>query len=467
VTADPREPPPALSAEAAGNGAALLTYGSVPRRLYGMAASMMIGFAAAAAFNFVDTYYVSKLGTDALAAMGYTFPVVMTILSLAMGIGVGTASVLSRTIGEGNPEQIRRVTVDALMLALGLAAVFVAVGLLTLEPLLRALGATGEPLALAERYLRIWYPGVLFVIVPMVGNHAIRATGDTLSPSLIMTVDLGLNAALDPILIFGAGPIPPMGIEGAAWATVGCRALSLGAALYVLGRRKHMLALLRPKLAEVLDSWRRILYIALPVTGAHLLVPVTMGILTRTVAGFGTETMAAFSAGIRIERCAVIPLMALGTSMVPFVGQNFGRRLGGRIRQALRIAFWTCLGWGAFCVVGLAALAGPLGTLFTDDPAVQAPLATLLYILPLAFAMRGILHSTLGSLNAINRPVDCGVLNAVRLMGLQVPLALAGAAAIGFPGLLGGIVLGEGISMVLAVVWLRRLLAVHLPAGGV
>ena len=97
----------------------------------------------------------------------------------------------------------------------------------------------------------------------------------------------------------------------------------------------------------------------------------------------------------------------------------------------------------------------------------RLPLRTLLYVLPLAFAMRGILQSTLGSLNAINRPMDCGVLNTVRLMALQVPLALAGAATMGFAGMLAGIVLGEGLSMLLAVVWFRRLLATRLPADGV
>ncbi|MCD6365834.1 MAG: MATE family efflux transporter [Planctomycetes bacterium] len=427
---------------------------------------MMIGFIAAAAFNVVDTFYVSRLGTEALAAMGYTFPIVMTVFAMAMGIGVGTASVLSRTIGQGNHDEVKRITVDALLLGLGLALIFVVAGLLALRPLLQALGAKGTTLSLAMDYMRIWYPGVLFVIVPMVGNHAIRATGDMLSPSIIMTVNVGLNALLDPILIFGWGPIASMGVKGAALATVICRALGLIASLYILQHKKQMLDWIRPQLQQVLDSWKRILYIALPTTGANLLMPIAMGVLTRTVSSLGTSRVAAFSVGMRIERCAVIPLAAMGVSVIPLVGQNWGNGLYGRVRLALRTAWLTCLAWGAVCAIGLAVLAAFFAGIFTQEPAVSMSLKTFLYILPLAFAFRGILHSTTGALNAINRPLDSGLISALRLLALQLPLAILGAHFFDFPGLLWGIVVAEALATLIAISRLIYLLPRQLAAIG-
>jgi putative MATE family efflux protein len=429
-----------------------------------MAGSMMIGFAAGAAFNLVDTYFVSRLGTEALAAMGYTFPLVMGVFALAMGVGVGTASVVSRAIGAGDRHRVQRLTADALLLGLLMAAGLVAAGLVFLRPLLRAMGGRGETLALARQYMTIWLPGVLFVIVPMVGNNAIRATGDTLTPSLIMAVGLGLNTALDPLLIFGLGPFPAMGIRGAAVATVISRAISMTAAVTILALRKRMLTAERPHLRQVARSWRAILYIALPTTATNMLIPLAVGILTNAVSRIGTPSLAAFSAGLRLERFAVIPMAALGVSATPFIGQNWGAGRRDRARAALRVAWVTCFGWGGLCVVVLAGLAWPVAGVFSSDPAVRSQLRLLLLILPLAMAFHGIIHTASGAMNAINRPLHSAALSVVRLAVLQVPLALLGASLLAFGGLLGGIVVGEAVAALVAMAWLRALTAHPAPA---
>ncbi len=455
---------PSPGASRRGPPGATLVEGRVGPHLYRMTASMMIGFAAGAGFNLVDTYFVSRLGTDALAAMGYTFPLVMAVVALAMGVGVGTASVVSRAIGSGDLHRVQRLTVDALLLGLLMAAALVAAGLLFVHPLLRAMGGRGDTLALAEQYMTLWLPGVLFVIFPMVGNNVIRATGDTLTPSLIMTVGLGVNTVLDPLLIFGLGPVPAMGIRGAALATVISRAMSMAAALGVLGLRKRMLTTERPHLREVVRSWRDILYIALPTTATNMLVPVTVGVLTNAVSEIGKASVAAFSAGLRLERFAVMPMAALGVSATPFIGQNWGAGRRDRARAALHVAWLTCLGWGAFCVAALALLASPVAGVFSADPDVRSQLRLLLRILPLAMAFRGIIHTASGAMNAINRPLHSAGLSMIRLVVLQLPLALLGAWLLAFGGLLGGIVIGEAIAAVLAILWLSALTARPAPA---
>ena len=166
---------------------------------------MLIGIAAIVLFNVVDTFWVGQLGAAELAAMSFTFPVVMVVFSVSMGIGIGATAVIARALGHGDEDQVRRLTTDALLLA-NVAVTAVAIGgLLTMDPLFRALGADEATLVLIRQYMVPWYLGVGFLVIPMVGNSAIRATGDTKTPSYVMLVTGLVNAVLDPFLIFGWG----------------------------------------------------------------------------------------------------------------------------------------------------------------------------------------------------------------------------------------------------------------------
>ena len=437
---------------------ARLTVGPVGPLLLRMSLSMLIGFLAGAAFNVADTYFVSRLGTAELAAMGYTFPIVMVVFGLVMGIGIGASSVLSRLIGQADEIGTRRLTLHALLLGLVVTAVFLIAGWFTLPRVLAILGADEETLPLALDYLHIWLAGMVFLIIPIIGNNAIRATGDTLTPSLIMTADMLLNVVLDPIFIFGLGPIPAMGIRGAALATVLARAVALAASLFVLRRAKHLLVFERCPWRELLASWKQILYVGLPAATTNLLMPVAAGILTRLISTHGVTRVAAFSAGSRIEHCVVIPIMALGASLIPFIGQNWGARFFDRVRTAMRIALATCLSWGGLCAVALALFSATLAPLFSRDDAVVRALILYLSIVPIALAFRGTSHTICNSLNAMERSVHSTAATALRLFALTLPLALLGSHLGGFTGLLIGVVTGEILAAILIMVWLRHTL---------
>jgi MATE family, multidrug efflux pump len=437
---------------------ATLTVGPVGPLLLRMSLSMLIGFLAGAAYNIADTYFVSRLGTAELAAMGYTFPIVMTVFGLVMGIGVGTSSVLSRLIGQADETGTRLLTLHALLLGLVVTILFSVAGWLAFPKILALLGADDTTLPLALSYLRIWLAGMVFLVIPIIGNNAIRATGDTLTPSLIMLADMGLNIILDPAFIFGFGPIPAMGIRGAALATVLARTLALVASLIVLYNAKHLLVFERVAWRTILTSWGRILYVGLPAATTNLLMPIAGGILTRMISAYGVTRVAAFSAGIRIEHCVVIPLLALGASLIPFLGQNWGARCYGRVRTGMRIALGTCLTWGALCAVALAALSGTLGPLFSRDESVVKALTLYLSIVPIAMAFRGISHTICSGLNALGHSLHSTAATAVRLFGLQLPLALLGSHLAGFVGILVGVVCGEVLAAGVISVWLRRIL---------
>ena len=443
-----------------------LTAGPVGRTLARLTGPMLVGHVAVVAFNLTDTYFVSRLGTTALAAMGFTFPVVMFVGSLAVGLGVGAASVISRAIGRGDPSAVRELTTHALILSLLIVAAFVAAGLLTIRPLFRLMGAEGETLALVEQYMRIWYVGMVFLVVPMVGNAAIRATGDTLSPGAIMVLANVLNLGLDPLLIFGLWGLPRMGIAGAAVATVLARASALVGALAILHFRKRMLSFERPTLRRLWDSWRALLYVGVPSAGAIVLTPISQSIFTKLASWFGPATVAAVGAAGRVETFAMMVIIPLASVLVPFIGQNWGAGRFGRARLAQKGSSLFALAWGLGMLVLLGALARPIGRLFSDDPHVVGQIALYLRLVPIGYGMMGVAILAGAAMNAINRPLHSVALSAVRVLGLCAPLAVAGAWWLGVGGLFGAIAVANLLAGCLALPWARRLLAAPVPRAG-
>lgn len=450
------------------NNNARLISGPVGPALLRMTLSMLIGFIAGAAFNITDTYFVSRLGTEQLAAMGYTFPIVGIVHSLLMGIGMGVVSVISRTIGEGDQDKVRRLTMHSLMLGLVLTFLLIGVGYIFLKQIIVMLGAEPAVLPLSLSYMRIWLAGMLFLVIPVLGNNAIRATGDTLTPSIIMTADLGLNIVLDPIFIFGFGPVPAMGIRGAAIATVLSRSLALFASLYILHRCKRMLSFTHLQLRRIFDSWKRIGYIGLPASATNMLMPVALGIITHIISGYGTAGVAAMTAGMRIEHALVIPIIALGASMIPFIGQNLGAGQYDRIKKVLRIGYLWCLIWGTFCVLFLTLGKEMLAPLFTNDALVIPLLYQYLLLISPAIGFRGISMVSMQSFNALHRPLDSSANMILRLFALQWPLAVLGGHWLGYTGVLVGILAADVISGALSSSWVvllvRRLARRHAAA---
>ena len=431
--------------------------GAVGPTIARMAAPMVLGIASVVAFNVVDTFFVGQLGANALAAMSFTFPVVFVVMSVAMGLSVATTVVISAAIGRGDDRTVQRLATHALALATGIVGVFCVVGLLTIEPVFRALGAADETVPLVRQYMVPWYIGVGFLVIPMVGNGAIRATGDTKTPSYIMMFAVLTNLVLDPLLIFGVGPFPRLELQGAAIATVIGRSLTFVAALWILYRRERMLWLRLPSLAELWDSWGRILHVGIPATAARILVPLSTGVLTRMVADYGPNAVAAFGVGQRLEALAIIGIGALGAANSPFVGQNYGAGQYDRVRQALRFGFKVSMAWGAAVAAFLAVFAHPLARMFNDEPEVIGAAVQFLWIVPISYGLYGAALLVIETLNAIQRPMHATALVVIRLFALAVPLAWVGSRFWQVSGIFGGIAAGNVLIGLLAFLAAKRL----------
>lgn len=384
---------------------------------------MMIGIMSMVAFNLIDTYFVGQLGDDELAALSFTFPVIMLIFSLVQGMGIGATALIARSMGRQDLDKAARETTDSLVLGVIIAGIFVVIGLLTIEPTFLIMGASEELLPMIREYMEIWYLAIIFVVVPFIGNSAIRATGDATTPSLIMLFAVITNAVLDPLLIFGWGPIPAMGLKGAAIATAISRFMTLILSLYVLYFRKRLITFKVPSWEVLRGCWGSILFIGLPTGLSRMINPLAASFITRLLAAYGPYAVAAYGVGTRVEFLAFSLLIALSASIGPFTGQNWGAEKSERIRKAIDISSSFSLIWGVVASAVLFLFAYPIASIFTDDPEIIEATAMFLYIVPISFGFQGVVLIVNANLNTLGKPLHASLLIVIQMIVIYLPLA--------------------------------------------
>ncbi|MGK0469290.1 MATE family efflux transporter [Clostridium sp.] len=417
-----------------GKNKKLLTSGPVVKTLTTLTIPMIFGMLSMVIFNIVDTYFIGKLGTNQIAALTFTFPVILIIGSLSQGIGVGASAVISKAVGEGNHHKIQRYTTDSLLLGVSLVIIFAAIGLLTIEPLFKMLGADSDIMPYIVQYMRIWYIGVAFVVIPMIGNNAIRAIGDMKTPSIVMAVSAGINVLLDPLFIFGFAFIKPMGVSGAAIATVISRAITLIVALRILIVRENLISFKKTTLTDIYNSWMEILFIGLPHAVTKMIVPVATGVITGLIALYGKEAIAAFGIGTRLEMFALMVNAALASVLIPFAGQNLGAGEVGRAQKSITVSEIFVIVYGVAMAMILMLFGKFFAGIFSSSSSVISLVQQYLWIVPLSYSAQGILMISSASLIVMNKPIISASLTLIRLFAIYVPLAFLGSHYFGLIG---------------------------------
>lgn len=411
-----------------------LTEGNIKKQLFSLTWPMLFGMMGMVIFNLVDTYFVGRLGVNQLAAMSFSFPIVMFINSLSQGIGIGTSSLVSRNIIAESRDNVRRMASRAVLLGVIVVFIFVTIGLNTMRPVFASLGAGDDILDYVVDYMGIWYFGVPFVVIPMIGNNIVRATGDTFLPGMLMVTSAVANIILDPILIFGFGPVPAMGIKGAALATVIGRSIGLIFILFVLIRRENLLTLKFGKLKEIIYTWRNVLFIAGPAAIGMLITPISIGFITKIIAGFGKEAVAAFGVASRVEMFALMVIVSLGSVLIIFIGQNISKNKFERIFKSLSFSMKFSMLWGIIVFILFLFLGKTIASVFTDDPMVIDIARKYFYIVGSSYGFQGLLMLSASSFNGINKPYPSAIFSVVRMVVLYAPLAWVGAKIIGITG---------------------------------
>jgi len=408
-----------------------------------MTIPMIYGMILLMTFNLVDTFFVGLLGTQPLAAISFTFPITFTVISLTIGLGIGTSAVIAKALGKGDNDSAKDSGTSALILAAIVVGIISFIGYLYTDEIFTLLGASKALLPLIHQYMDIWYISSICLIGPMIGNSILRASGDTKTPSKIMGGAGLINAALDPILIFGIGPIPAMGIQGAAIATVISWVCGLFFVLYTIGYKRELIHTSLLSFKQFIASSKGILHIGLPAAGANMLTPIAAAILTAIVAQHGESAVAAFGVGSRIESIACLVVLAMSMTLPPFISQNFGANNMHRVEEAYRTSTKFVMLWQIFIYILLVVLAPFIADAFSKEESVAEIIKLFIWILPLGYGLQGVIILTNSSFNALHKPMVALVLSIIRLFICYVPLAYLGSIFYGLEGLFIGGFLGN------------------------
>ncbi|MEM9286468.1 MAG: MATE family efflux transporter [Pseudomonadota bacterium] len=395
----------------------------VTRVLFALSWPMTLGLFSVIAINVTDTFYIGRLGGQELAAIGFCFPVIFGMSAMAIGMGNGGAAVVSRTIGAGRQDQARYLIASTMIFVALFAALLGMIMVPISDHIFLALGAPPDLLPLINAFMTIWYIGLPTLVLPIVFNGLIRASGEAVVPSVLMVLAAVINAAVSPLLIFGLLGFPELGMKGAALATILARlAVTVLAIGWLL--RERLIAFESETLRSFMPCIRQVLRYGAPAFLAQLVSPIGSAVATRLLADAGPSLVAGFAVGARIEALALIPFFALQTGITPFIGQNVGAGKDQRLKKAERNVWGFSLLWGALGGLVLWSFGEDLGSIFTGDPAIAASTDAYLEAVAMGLWGAGLLIVSIGIFNPLGYPNLALAMNALRFIGLYAGLSL-------------------------------------------
>ena len=431
-----------------------LTQGPVARTLFLLSAPMMMGVSSSILVQMFEVYFIGQVGTKEIAALTFTFPLTMGLSSIALGISIGTSSVIARIVGAKESDAARRLATHALILVAGVMSVLSLAGWIAINPFFTRMGAAPDTLALIQSYLDVVFLTFPFMTVMMVAASVMRANGSANIPGMAMTSAAALNLILDPILIFGWFGFPRLELVGAAWAVGISRFCTCIAMLYFV--RHYDMLNLKNLLEGFWDSCKKVLHVGLPATATQMIGPVSGAVITALLARHGETVLAGFGIATRIEAVAVMLLFALSGSIGPFVGQNWGANERDRVRAGVKAAYTFCLAWGLFVLVLLFFFGKQIaGVVDSNMEAVHAA-GIYLSIVPLSYGAWGVLMMASASFNALGKPLPSTLLSFLRMFIIYVPLALLFNHWFGYSGVFMATAIANCSIGLLGYLWFKR-----------
>jgi putative MATE family efflux protein len=432
--------------------------GSLWRHVVVMSLTSSIGLMAIFAVDLVDMIFIAMLGNAALAAaIGYAGTILFFTNAINIGVSIAAGALVARAVGAGQHLEAREVATSVASFGLLTALVVPAVILSQLTSILALLGATGEVLAFAWRYCAITLPAMGLMSLAMTSMAVMRGYGDATRPMWVTLAGGVVNAILDPLLIFGFG----LGLDGAAIAAV-CGRFALAALAVGLALR-HYSAYVPPSAALLRRDFAAVSRLAFPAVLTNVATPVGAGIMTRIMAGYGTDAVAGMAIIARLTPVAFAVTLALSGAIGPIIGQNAGAGQPERVRGA----FTAALQFTALYVLGaaliLAVLRDTLAAAFQAEGLTRDLL--VLFCGPLALFMffNGAIFVANASLNNLGRPFQSTAINWGRHTLGTAPFAIAGGTFYGAAGALIGQALGGVVFAIIAIVVAIR--AMKAPAA--
>ncbi|MFG6178990.1 MATE family efflux transporter [Halomonas sp. THAF12] len=418
---------------------------------------MAIGVLSLLGFQLIDSAFIARLGTASLAAQSFTFPLSFLIIGVQVGMGIAIAALISRALGAGETYRARRLG------SLVLLAGTLVIALLSLllwwaqAPIFLRLGAAQESLALIRDYwgpqlVAAWLGALLYF-----GYSLFRAHGNTRLPGTLMVVTSLANLVLDPLLIFGIGDWPGLGLAGAPWATV--LAFLLG--LVMLGARLSGRGWLSANglREEARQSLKPFLGIAGPAMIGQLMPPLAAMLAISVVARLGESEVAAWGLISRLETVSLMAVLAMTMSLPPWLGRCYGAGDWPQVHRLMRLALRVTVVWQLALGLALALAAPWVAAALAGTAEVRSDLSVLVRFLPPSYAALGVCMLVVSAGNALGWPLRAMMMSSARLFAFYLPCLGLGAWLGGLTGLALGAAVGNLLAGLGAWGLLRRTLA--------
>ena len=347
------------------------TSGSIGRAIFLLAVPMVLEMVMESLFAVTDVFFVARLGASAIATVGLTESMMIVVYTLAMGLAISAAAIVARRVGEKDADAAARAAVQAILIGAVMASVIAVCGAVFAPELLTLMGASSDVLTNGTTFTRVMLGGSVTAFMLFVINSAFRGAGDAAVSMRVLWISNAINIVLGPLLIFGVGPFPQLGVTGAAVATTIGRGVGVLLALYFLARGSGHLRVARQHLVIEWATITRILRLAMNGTFQVLVGSLSWIALVRLMATFGSAAMAGYTIAVRMVMFALLPAWGLGNAAATMVGQALGAANPERAESAV----WTAARYNVV-FLGLMGLlffvcAPLIVKAFTEDAAVS------------------------------------------------------------------------------------------------
>jgi len=401
-----------------------LTTGSIWKNLLKLSIPIMLANLLQTFYNLTDTFWLGKLinGRDSVAVVGMSFPLVFFISSIGIGFSIAATSLSAQYKGANKIDEIKKIFAQYIILLGGFSIVFLVVSFYFIKDILLLINTPDHILSDASLYLSYILPGMIFMFVGMLYQSFSHGFGDTISPMKIQFISVGINILLDPILIFGIGFIPSMGIKGAAMATLFSRLISAIIAVIFIFRRLHMIV---PKLNEIVPDgkvMKTIIKVSLPSSIGMSMTSFGFVFLQGFVNSYDTVIMSAHTIGNRVTSLFMMPAMGLSQALASVVGQCLGAKKIERAKKSIKTTFVAIFAFLTPINLLIFIFGGYLIQFFVNDPDVISKGVRMFKILSVASFTFSIIHVYMGIFNGSGYTKYTMVFNTARLWVLRIPL---------------------------------------------
>lgn len=399
------------------------TTGSIDKAIFLLAVPMILEMVLESLFAVVDIFFVNKLGKEAVTTVGLTESLITIVYSLGIGLSMGATAMVARRAGEKNYKAIGDIAMQAIYLCIGISLVISITGIFFSKELLAVMGASDAVIQSGHQFMQIMFGGNIVIMLLFLNNAVFRGAGDAAIAMRVLWIANILNIILDPILIFGWGPIPAFGVKGAAIATTTGRGIAVLLQLYYLWKGNGMVKILQRHLIVKWNIIKQIVQLSIGGVGQYVIGSCSWIFLMRIISDFGEDAVTGYQTAIRIIIFTILPAWGFANAAATLVGQNLGAGKPERAEKSVwRTAFLTML---FFIMVSLIFLffAKPILAVFIHDAKSLATGIECLHVIAIGymFFSYGLVISQ--SFNGAGDTKTPTILNLICFWLFQIPLA--------------------------------------------